>query len=674
MSPTERKWDGGKIEMKHLERRKGLAVVQILIAVFILILGIIWSNEQSDIPENIKESNLYKESYIYSRTKSLKINSIEEWIDFSNDVRNGMDYNDYNIYLMEDLDFKYSEKMMSVGDKENPFRGSLYGNDHIISNLKLSSEEEYVGLFGVTEDALIQELSLQNCAIDSFYATGTGGIVGFAQRSRIENCIFNGKLFAENGSVGGIIGNNHSLVYRCTVYGDILGNVQNGTYTTEEIKGSYGTGGITGDNGYIILQCKNYADVSDDSAEHESNTIRSGGISGYNNGRIDSCVNYGKITGGGITENNSEYGTIRCCFNIGDVYSGISIGSYQDSVIEYCVNMGQAEGRYAGDVVSFWGQDLENNSYGCISNCLYINSAKAGVARKKSFGDAKLHDNKKIEMPDEKAMAQFDKYMERNDYYNAYRFLEEKRKEGRIIFIFKIFLFSTLSFFIVRITIKIKKWICRKRLYGKGVSFFEEECYWESYKLLCECADYKNSEAFLKKSINTLLMEGRKTGILWLGECMGNTIQWHKMKEEHGNIYFLSANALAVDRIHIDTKLDKWEDSELSKKINSVYKEKWFGKNIDGYLEMDISIPEIEAIKELYPLSQQRKCENSYKIEGALMSAGHVYWWLKSCQQSEKMPFVTADGLISEKGKLLTDTNIALRPMIKIRGIYENNS
>ena len=130
----------------------------------------------------------------------------------------------------------------------------------------------------------------------------------------------------------------------------ILGNVHNGVYRTEWAKASYGTGGITGDNGNIIFQCENYANVFDNSEEHESNTLRSGGISGYNNGRIDSCVNYGKVTGGGITENNSKYGIIRCCFNLGEVYSGISVGSYQDSIIEYCVNLGQAEGHYAGDL------------------------------------------------------------------------------------------------------------------------------------------------------------------------------------------------------------------------------------------------------------------------------------------------------------------------------------
>ncbi|MGM9928798.1 MAG: hypothetical protein ACI35P_12705, partial [Bacillus sp. (in: firmicutes)] len=153
----------------------------------------------------------------------------------------------------------------------------------------------------------------------------------------------------------------------------------------------------------------------------------------------------------------------------------------------------------------------------------------------------------------------------------------------------------------------------------------------------------------------------------------GKKIEWHKIKEENDSIYFIAANALAVDRINADPVPVSWEKSELAIKLNSVYKETWFGKKIESYLAIDISIPDIESITKLYPLSQQRKCGNPYRLEGALMNSGNVYWWLKSDQQTGRMPFVTSDGLISERGKTVMTDNIAVRPVIKVRILYENN-
>lgn len=656
----------------YLRKRKIFA--QLLILLIILIIGIKWSSIPVENLDEFDQERYYNvEIDNHSRAEKLEINSAEEWLKFANDVRKGKDYSNYNIYLTADLDFSCYENVIPVGTYHTPFRGAIFGNNHTISNLKLFSEEEYVGLFGVVENAMIQELSLQNCMLQATSAVGAGGVVGLARNSQIKKCIFNGTMIGREGSIGGIVGNNWSFVYDSSVYGKILGTTQNGMYNLQEGTGSYGTGGIVGHNGGTIFKCKNYAEILDDSQEHESNTVRSGGVSGYNNGWIDTCVNYGKITGGGIVKSNLDYATIRCCVNFGDVYSGIAIGSYQNSEIEYCINLGKATGRYSGDIVSFWGQDAEDNEYGAISNCLYVNSSKSGVANIKSFKASTLINNRKINITDEKDVIQFERYLETDDYRNAYRFLVEKERKRRLDFVVKIFLLGVFFFLGLNGIIGIQKWRHKNKIYKMGKSYFTEKKYWDAYKALCEIRGYKDSEDIIKKSINELLIEGDITGILCMGEYSGNKIEWHKIEREDGENYYIAANVLAADRIHGVPVAISWKETELVKKLNSVYKDKWFGKQIDNYLDIDISIPKIENITQFYPLSQQRKCRNLYKIDGILMNSGTAYWWLRSNQKTDRMPFVTSDGLISERGRSITVSNIAVRPIIRIRVLYENN-
>ena len=61
-------------------------------------------------------------------------------------------------------------------------------------------------------------------------------------------------------------------------------------------------------------------------------------------------------------------------------------------------------------------------------------------------------------------------------------------------------------------------------------------------------------------------------------------------------------------------------------------------------------------------------CCNGYSLR-VLSNDGNVYWWIRNEKTMEvsKMPFVTAEGLISEMGMSITSNNIAVRPIITIR-------
>ena len=83
------------------------------------------------------------------------------------------------------------------------FQGSFDGTGHIISGLRINENNKYVGMFSLVNNSTIKNLTLDSCIV-----TGTsyvGALVGFAERTNVENCNVNATV---NGidEVGGILG------------------------------------------------------------------------------------------------------------------------------------------------------------------------------------------------------------------------------------------------------------------------------------------------------------------------------------------------------------------------------------------------------------------------------------------------------------------------------------
>lgn len=598
---------------------------------------------------------------------TIKIYDEKEWIVFCKKISNGMNFNDYEIILSNDLDFsKYP--LEPAGNFENPFRGIFNGNGHTMSNINIQSDERYVGLFAVAQDAHIYDVTLENCNIESTTAIGSGGIIGLANNCEVENCRFDGRIYGKEGSVGGIVGNNWSEIKNSLVFGEIVGSTQSGSYSWQSGSNSFGTGGISGDNSNYIYCCKNYAKISGDVEEHESNNSRSGGISGCNSGIINSCVNYGNVTGGGIVEINHNYGQIRNCFNLGNVYSGIALGSYQDSNIEFCVNLGKTEGRYAGDIVSFWGQDSESNTFGKIAQCLYINSSGAGVTRKSSFGTESLENNIKITRLVDNDKDFFNQLIENNDYQNAFQFLldrEHSRRKRVSILIIVVLISIIISINAFRFFYET---IRKKRIYNKGKKLFERKDYWEAYIVLGRIPELKEADQLIRESLNFIINNAEVENMINMGSYFDEKLSWLKMEKDNDSIVLLSKKALFVSAINDELDIE-WKNSKLYKELNTVYKNQWFGNIIDNYINIEISLPKMSDIKALFPDNEHRKCKGISKMDSVLMSDGNVYWWLMDENVTRRMPFVTAEGLVSERGRLIDTDNIAVRPTIIIRNI-----
>ena len=239
------------------------------------------------------------------------------------------------------------------------FEGTLYGRGKTISGLCMTTTTGNGGLFGKTQNALIQGVTVANCR---FYGSKVGGIVGYAYcGTNIIKCNNYSNISVSGGDVGGICGyafneNNESLITikQCNNYGTISGN--NNGYC----------GGICGhvERQADFLECTNSGDV---------NGQYVGGILGYeyvlqrniqqciNNGNISSYHTYGAI--GGIIGYMNAYGYIYDCINTGTMitdYVTDIAGLVGENVsggqkMQRCLNLGTIQTRAVASSISSEG-------------------------------------------------------------------------------------------------------------------------------------------------------------------------------------------------------------------------------------------------------------------------------------------------------------------------------
>ena len=96
----------------------------------------------------------------YLITTTADFEALAEW------VNNGNDHE--GLFFRLDADLTYLE---------NPFRGIFDGNNHTISGIRISSENDHLGLFGDCRNGMVKNLTLANTIISGSYYS-VGGIAG----------------------------------------------------------------------------------------------------------------------------------------------------------------------------------------------------------------------------------------------------------------------------------------------------------------------------------------------------------------------------------------------------------------------------------------------------------------------------------------------------------------
>ena len=203
-----------------------------------------------------------------------------------------------------------------IGYVNNSWKGNMDGQGHTISHLYIKTAQKYVGLFGSTNDATIQNLIFDNAKVENVSTTNTktdytGILAGYAYASPDSPAHIKGIKTTNNCTVigqektGGIVG--FAIIN--------LENCENHS----SVKGTNYVGGIAGNSAEInIRRSTNYGTV-----ENNKNYI--GGIIGYAYGTsIEDCANYGKISStgwytGGIAGQTVANSSIQNVFSYGDV-------------------------------------------------------------------------------------------------------------------------------------------------------------------------------------------------------------------------------------------------------------------------------------------------------------------------------------------------------------------
>ena len=284
------------------------------------------SNMEEIINDNINGANV--EKVTDDKPGSLEtesdnvyiINSIEDLIFFSYDVRNGNTYEGNTIKLGTSLDFnstksycdflrtdyerygyrgELGEELISgigwipIGDEtninQNNFKGIFDGNNNSIYNLYISennlNETKYIGFFA-NNQGIIKNLSLKNAKIN---ISGNNEVYFF---------------------VSGISGNNEGTIINCSTDGNY------------QSAGNYALiSGIAGRNQGVIELCTNNAEISGEA-------MYMSGIAAQNLSVIKKCSNKGQITStksgrflGGISGlGNLANSSIEDSFNTGDIF------------------------------------------------------------------------------------------------------------------------------------------------------------------------------------------------------------------------------------------------------------------------------------------------------------------------------------------------------------------
>lgn len=147
------------------------------------------------------------------------------------DLRNYLD--DYYI-LMADIDLSSYTSWTPIGTYGTPFTGDFDGNNHTISNLTISSTEDYQGLLGYTDGATVRDTYLTVVSVSG--GSYTVALIGWAISSVVSNCNATGTV-SGTSIVGGLTGSNSGLVTNCYATG-----IVSGTSTGGLISYMYGSG------------------------------------------------------------------------------------------------------------------------------------------------------------------------------------------------------------------------------------------------------------------------------------------------------------------------------------------------------------------------------------------------------------------------------------------------
>ncbi len=237
------------------------------------------------------------------------ISTYEDLVSFREKVNNGTQM-DACAKLTTDIDLSAEENWTPIGTGNgdtgvNSYKGIFDGNGYEIKNMRIITGEFYKGLFGYTDNAVIQNLKVSG---EVKAGARSAGFVGCALDTTIKNCANNVDVTCTDVGASGFIGFN-----------------QNTSKTASKVENSYSLGNINGTGEVVgimlwgtVTNCYAYGDIvgSGNAFRLSAGTVT--------NSYYKSCT---PVSGGGGTQKSADaFASGEVAYLLGDAF-GQTIGT-----------------------------------------------------------------------------------------------------------------------------------------------------------------------------------------------------------------------------------------------------------------------------------------------------------------------------------------------------------
>ena len=217
---------------------------------------------------------------------------------------------DINITLTADIDLTGKDWTPIGTSFSNKYTGTFDGGGHTIKGLTVTTNDQFVGLFGsIGYAGTVKNVMMEDVQITSNRSSGfAGGVAGYSDGT-IENCSVSGSV-SGTVYVGGVVGaqRDHPIT---------------GCSSSATVKGTVYVGGVAGqtNGGATLTACYATGNVIIEIAPKKN--ISGGGLVGMNGGKgVRACYATGNVTSTGSSTGNvhifgllgDNYTTVTACY------------------------------------------------------------------------------------------------------------------------------------------------------------------------------------------------------------------------------------------------------------------------------------------------------------------------------------------------------------------------
>ena len=255
------------------------------------------------------ESGAAELGYIYdSNTKTYTVYNADGLLAWNEAAQKDRSI---NCTLTADIDLTGKDWSPIGTNFYNSYTGTFDGGGHTIMGLTVTTNDQYVGLFGrLGKAGTVKNVVMDGIQITSNHSLGyAGGVAGFSWGGTIENCSVSGSV-SGTVSVGGVVG----IQWEASI---------TGCSSSATVKGMVQVGGVAGETntGATMVAC--YATGNVTIEIDPIDNILGGGLVGFNAGSsVLACYATGNVTSTGSSTGNvhiggflgDNYTTVTACY------------------------------------------------------------------------------------------------------------------------------------------------------------------------------------------------------------------------------------------------------------------------------------------------------------------------------------------------------------------------